>query len=73
MLPAFILVTELTADHPDWPAALAQAEALAEPLASQLGFAPRIRLAGLPPAGDLLRAPDAGNRAAFRPGNGSGP
>lgn len=58
MLPAFILVTELTADHPDWPAALAQAEALAEPLASQLGFAPRIRLAGLPPAAHLLRAPD---------------
>lgn len=58
MLPAFILVTELTADHPDWPTALAQAEALAEPLASQLGFAPRIRLAGLPPAAHLLRAPD---------------
>ena len=58
MLPAFILVTELTACHPDWPAALAQAEALAEPLASQLGFAPRIRLAGLPPAAHLLRAPD---------------
>ena len=58
MLPAFILVTELAADHPDWPAALAQAEALAEPLASQLGFAPRIRLAGLPPAAHLLRPPD---------------
>ena len=58
MLPAFILVTELTADHPDWPAVLAQAEALAEPLAPQLGFAPRIRLAGLPPAAHLLRAPD---------------
>ena len=58
MLPAFILVTELTACHPDWPAALALTKALAEPLASQLGFAPRIRLAGLPPAAHLLRAPD---------------
>lgn len=58
MLPAFILVTELAADHPDWPAATAQAKALADPLASQLGFAPRIRLAGLPPAAHLLRAPD---------------
>ena len=58
MLPAFILVTELTVDHPDWPAALAQTETLGEPLASQLGFAPRIRLAGLPPAAHLLRAPD---------------
>jgi len=58
MLPAFILVTELAADHPDWPAAAAQAKALAEPLTSQLGFAPRIRLAGLPPAAHLLRAPD---------------
>ena len=50
MLPAFVLVSELTADHPDWPTALAQAEALAEPVASQLGFAPTIRLASLPPA-----------------------
>ena len=58
MLPAFILVTELAADHPDWPVAVAQADALAEPLASQLGFAPRIRLAGLPPAAHLLRVPD---------------
>lgn len=58
MLPAFILVTELAADHPDWPAAVEQAKALAEPLASQLGFAPRIRLAGLPPAAHLLCAPD---------------
>ena len=52
MHPSFILVTELTAYHPDWPTALAQAEALTEPLASQLGFAPQIRLAGLPPAPD---------------------
>ena len=58
MLLAFILVTELTARHPDWLAALALSKALAEPLASQLGFAPRIRLAGLPPAAHLLRAPD---------------
>ena len=58
MPPSFILVTELTAGHPDWPAALAQAEALTEPLASQLGFAPRIRLACLPPASHLLRTPD---------------
>ncbi len=58
MPPSFILVTELTAYHPDWPTALAQAEALTEPLAPQLGFAPRIRLACLPPASHLLRAPD---------------
>ena len=58
MPPSFILVTELTAYHPDWPTALAQAEALTEPLAPQLGFAPRIRLASLPPASHLLRAPD---------------
>ena len=58
MPPSFILVTELTAYHPDWPTALAQAEALTEPLAPQLGFAPRIRLASLPPASRLLRAPD---------------
>ena len=50
MVPAFILVSELTADHRDWPAAAAQAAALVEPLASQLGFAPRIRLSSLPPA-----------------------
>ena len=50
MLPAFVLVSELTTDHRDWPTAVAQAAALAEPLASQLGFAPRIRLASLPPA-----------------------
>ena len=58
MPPSFILVTELTAYHPDWPTALAQAEALTEPLAPQLGFAPRIRLASLPPTSHLLRAPD---------------
>ena len=50
MLPVFILVSELTVDHHDWPAAAAQAAALVEPLASQLGFAPRIRLTSLPPA-----------------------
>ena len=59
MPPSFILVTELTACHPDWPAALAQAEALTEPLASQLGFAPRIRLASLPSASHLLHTPDS--------------
>ena len=58
MPPSFILVTELTAYHPDWPTALAQAKALTKPLAPQLGFAPRIRLASLPPASHLLRAPD---------------
>ena len=58
MPPSFILVTELTAYHPDWPIALAQTETLTEPLAPQLGFAPRIRLASLPSASHLLRAPD---------------
>ena len=59
MLPAFVLVTELAAGHPDWPTARAQAEALTEPLASQLGFTPRIRLASLSPAAHLLHAPDS--------------
>ena len=67
MPPSFILVTELTAYHPDWPTALAQAKALTEPLAPQLGFAPRIRLASLPPASHLLRAPD--NPSAALPFN----
>lgn len=59
MRPSFILATELTACHPDWPAALAQAEALTEPLASQIGFAPHIRLASLPPALPLRHTPDS--------------
>ena len=64
MPPAFILVTELTVCHSDWPTARAQAEALTEPLAAQLGFAPRVRLASLPPASYLLREP--GSRSAAR-------
>ena len=67
MPPSFILVTELTAYHPDWPTALAQTGALTEPLAPQLGFAPRIRLACLPSASHLLRAPD--NPSAALPFN----
>ena len=48
MAHSFILVTELTACHPDWPAAAAQAHALAEFLAPQLGSVPIIRLASQP-------------------------
>ena len=45
MTPSFILVTELSACHPDWPAAAAQADALARSMAPQIGFTPVVRLA----------------------------
>jgi hypothetical protein len=45
--PAFVLASELLPDQPDWKRALAQAEALAAPVAQILGFAPRVRLASL--------------------------
>ena len=58
MLPSFILISELTACHPDWPVAAAQAAALAESLAPQLGFTPRIRLASQPLASPLSAVSD---------------
>ena len=45
MTPSFILVTDLSACHPDWPAAAAQADALAKSMAPQIGFTPVVRLA----------------------------
>ena len=46
---SFVLITELTPQHPDWEAAQAQAQGLRVSLEPRLGLAPRIRLASLPP------------------------
>lgn len=61
MRTSIVLVTELTARHPDWDAALGQAAALTAALAPRLGLTPTIRLASLPadpaksdPPGDAL-------------------
>ena len=48
MAPSFILVTELTANHPDWPGGAAHVDALSDLLAPQLGSVPVIRLASQP-------------------------
>lgn len=45
--PAFIIATDLLPHQSDWQAARKQAEALAEPVARVIGFAPRVRLASL--------------------------
>ena len=55
---SFVLITELTPRHPDWGAAMAQAQGLRVSLEPRLGLAPRIRLASLPP-GHLDRASSA--------------
>ncbi len=48
MHTSFVLVTELTRAHPDWAAAMAQAQGLQASLEPRLGLAPRVRLASLP-------------------------